>query len=423
MAVAEMPPIPTFDMWAEFDEARKSTDFFDTPDAFDASSEEDEDEWGFTTSANEHSKMQCSVCRLPDGDIHVCDDDCQYAVQGLDFNGRGNGDWVCAHTGRVVTRHCEERTDLSTGRSTWSADPDMQGGGPMGGKWRKKRDMKKESQAAYMVSRQFDDGAMPQAIEAPKAARAGVKRGALCVDEAAPEDTGPKRIRVSKKNVGSSSTRNLLVDEATTTFSKLFGKHYLNSRPNKAPIIDARLLDFNLLFHAAVKKYLKETAAKGARPVLDDIHNIALAVDNVIADEKRKLAEESSARGGSITGMHFRANAARLAVALWTGACNTSYLSQARRGADSFRPFCAGVFYGFKRGLALADGTVLVPRVDDFSAALPSTKIIASDLALKSLHASSHRGLCTIHRAIAAAGELNEAKKIFVEATRIARSI
>ena len=183
------------------------------------------------------------------------------------------------------------------------------------------------------------------------------------------------------------------------------------------------MLDFNLVFHAAVKKYLKEVAAKGARPSMDDIHNIALAVDKVIADEKQKQTDESSARGGSITGMRFRDQAARLAVALWTGACNTSYLSQARRGADSFRPFCAGVFYAFKRGLALADGTILVPRVDDFSAALPSSKTIASDPALKSLHASSHRGLCTIHRAIAAAGDAPHAKKIFAECIRIARSL
>lgn len=427
MAAAEMLHDPSFaDVWAEFDEARGCHDFSEYATcgqnaAASSSEDEEEDEWGITASENAHAQMQCRVCRLPDGDIHVCDDECPYAVQGCDHNGHSNGDWVCAHTGRIVMRSCEERTDMSTGRSTWSADPDMQGGGPMGGKWRKKRDMKKESQSAYLAAKQFDDSEMPRAIEAPKAARTGAKRGALCVDEAAPQDTGPKRIRVSKKDVASSSTRSLLIEEATSTFSKLFGKHGVVA--DKGPVVDARLLDFSLLFQAAVKKYLKETAAKGGRPSMDEVHNIALAVDKVIADEKRKLAESESSGKLSVTSMRFRATAARLAVALWTGACGTSYLSQARRGADSFRPFCAGVYYAFKRGLALSDGTVLVPKIDEFTQALPSSKAIAADPTLKSLHASSHRGLCTIHRAIAAAGEAKAACSIFAESIRISRSL
>jgi hypothetical protein len=428
MAAATSSHEVTFetDMWAEFDEARRSVDLSDHASmcqVIESSDEDEEDEWGILASQRAHDEMRSRTCRLPDGDIHVCDDECPYAVQGVDCNGHGNGDWVCAHTGRVVMRYCEVRTDNSTGRSTWSADPDMQGGGPMGGKWRKKRDMKKESQHAYMTSRQFNDAEMPRAIEAPKAARTGAKRGALCVDEAAPEDTGPKRLRVSKKDVTSSATRSLLMDEATTTFSKLFGKHGISTTSTKVPTFDARLLDFNLLFQAAVKKYLKETAAKGGRPSMDEVHNIALAVNNVIADEKRKLAEAEQSQKGGVTGMRFRGLAARLAVALWTGACSTPYLSQARRGADSFRPFCAGVYYAFKRGLALADGTVLVPRIDEFAQALPSSKVIASDTALKSLHASSHRGLCTIHRAIAAAGEPAQAKRLFMECIRISQSL
>jgi hypothetical protein len=428
MAAAEMLHDPTFaDVWAEFDTARHSGDFFEhalqyqNAAASSSEDEDEEDEWGIKASENAHANMQCRVCRLPDGDIHVCDDECPYAVQGCDHNGHSNGDYVCAHTGRVVTRYCEVRTDMSTGRSTWSADPDMQGGGPMGGKWRKKRDMKKESQTAYLAARQFDDSEMPRAIEAPKAARAGAKRGALCVDEAAPEDTGPKRIRISKKDVASNSTRTLLIEEATATFGKLFGKYGIVA--DKTPAVDARLLDFNLLFQAAVKKYLKETAAKGGRPSMDEVHNIALAVDKVIADEKRKLAELGSLNRGSVTGMRFRNNAARLAVALWTGACHTSYLNQARRGADSFRPFCCGVFYGFKRGLALSDGTIIVPKIDEFTQALPSSKAIAAEPVLKSLHASSHRGLCTIHRAIAAAGDAKAARSIFDESIRISRSL
>tara|TARA_Y100000389_G_scaffold182728_1_gene199584 strand:+ start:2373 stop:3614 length:1242 start_codon:yes stop_codon:yes gene_type:complete len=404
----------SFDLWADFDAARESSGIQNH--TVDESTDE-EDEWGILQSQRDHESMKGRVCRLPDGDIHVCGDDCQHAIQGTDAQGHSNGDFVCIYTGRVVARCCEVRTDLSTGRSTWSSDPDMNGGGMVSGKWRKKRDQKKDSKAAYMASQGFDDSAMPAAIEAPMPARTGAKRGALCVDELPPVETGPKRIRVSKKDVASSNTQRLLIEEASSTLGKLFGKH---SSVEKKPAIDPRLLDFDLLFTAAVKKYLKETAAKGGRPLIDDIHNISLAVHNVIADEKRKLDNEVPFKS-SVHSMQFRSNAARLAVALWTGSCMTTYLSQARRGADSFRPFCVGVFYALKRGLALADGTVLVPRIDDFSSALPNSKAISADPNLKSLHASSHRGLCTIHRAIAAAGEPSEARKVFAETIRIAR--
>ena len=43
--------------------------------------------------------------------------------------------------------------------------------------------------------------------------------------------------------------------------------------------------------------------------------------------------------------------------------------------------------------------------------------------ALKSLHASSHRGLCTIHRAIAAAGDAKAARGVFGEAIRLAKGL
>ena len=410
------------DVWAQFDEARNCAVPDKPGNAYEDEDDEQEDEWGQTAAQRAHQDMRSRVVVLPDGDIHVCDECCPYAEQGCDGTGRPNGDWVCCYTGRVVMRVCEERTDLSTGRSTWSVDPDMQGGGP--GKWRKKRDMKKDSEQAYVASKDFDDTAMPQAAEV-KAVRVGTKRGALRVDEAEPEDVGPKRNRTSKKDVHSTTTRSLLLDEAATTFARLFGKHTAAPMTtSKKPLVDARLLDFNLLFQAAVRKYLKEIAAKGGRPSLDDIHNVALAVDNVIADEKRKHgAEEPAARSNAVTGIHFRNRAARLAVALWSAACSISYLSQARRGADSFRPFCAGVFYAMKRGLALADGTILVPKIDAFTEALPSNKAIASDASLKSLHASSHRGLCTLHRCIGSAGKAEEAKRIFAESIQISRSL
>ena len=372
-----------------------------------------QDQWGNNVVALRHREAMDRVVRLPDGDFHYCDCHCPFSHPDKD------GNRVCEYTGIVVGTVTVERTDNSTGRSTWSSDPDVSSGGPMGGAWRKKRDMHKASSTAFNEARTLDDTEMPKAIEVPRAVRSACKRGALCVDEVAPADTCPKRARVSKKNVTSLGTRTMLIDEALSTFSKLLGKPQSPATP-KLHTIDPRLLDKRLLFHAALKKYLKETLASGNVPFLDDISNIELAVTKVVGEEKEKnriaLASE-----GRVHSVHFRAAAARLAVALWSGACSTPYLAKARRGADSFRPFCAGVYYGFKRGISLADGTVLVPKLSEFTDAMPTPREIASDPASKSLHASSHRGLCTVHRAIASI-DPQQATRVFAQAVSAAKA-
>ena len=391
-----------------FAEAQRAMELVDECEEIDS---DDEDEWGNNALQTQHKEATDRLCRLPDGDLHYCDRHCPFAQPDKD------GNRACMYTGLVVGHVTVERTDNSTGRSTWSADPDINAGGPMGGAWRKKRDMVKASSTAYDEARSLDDTEMPKAIEVERAPRSASKRGALCVDEAPQEDSGPKRIRVSKKDVGSHSTRTLLMEEALTTFCKILGKP--SKKSGATPTVDPRLLNKDLLYTAAIKKYTKEALANGETPSIDDLHNIELAVIKVVKEETDKH-NASLLSEGRVYSMHFRAAAARLAVALWSGACSTPYLGKARRGADSFRPFCAGAYYAMKRGLSLADGTVLVPKLEEFTEALPTQRVISADPALKSLHASSHRGLCTLHRAIASVDPA-KATGIFGEAIRASR--
>ena len=389
----------------------------------DSIDSDEEDVWGCSVLSLRANDARSRIVRLPDGDVHLCDHTCQFAEPGFDSSGRPTGDQVCQYTGRVVCRTCEDRTDFSTGRSTWSADPDVNSGGPMGGQWRKKRDMKKCSEHAYMSATQLDDSAMPKAVEPTKSTRAPSKRGALCVDEAPPVDSGPKRMRTSKKDVGSFSTRQVLWDEASTTLNKLMGSvNVVSKNSPKGVVVDPRLLNVEVLYIAALKKYLKETLAKGGIPSLDDMHDIELAVQSVVAQEKRKQAEVDAARGGKLLSRQFQSDASRLAVLLWSAACKTPYLSKARRGADSFRPFCAGAFYALKRGLTLSDGTVLVPHIEAFAKTLPTAREISGDPASKSLHASSHRGLCTIHRCITSV-DVPTARVIFADVIKLANNL
>ena len=383
---------------------------------------DDEDEWGVSRLEARLCDARARTIVLPSGDIHVCDETCPFAEEDKD------GNVVCVHTGIVVCRALAARTDHSTGRSTWSSDPDMHSGVPgggYGGGWIKKRDMMQASRSAYSFATTLDDTEMPLAAPVERAATAprgaASKRGALCVDEAPPVDDGAKRRRASKRDCASRDARDALIGEAEQTLLELLGKRKWSARAAKStPTIDPRLLDRELLFEASLRKYLKETLSQGGVPSIDDVHNISLAVERVIAEEKRKRESAASARGDMVSSVRFRERSARLVVSLWTGACQTPYLNNAKRGADSFRPFCAGALYAFKRGLSLSDGTVLVPRNDAFASALPSARDIAADAASKSLHASSHRGLCTIHRCIASV-DLPTARRLFGDAIRSSR--
>ena len=106
---------------------------------------DDEDDWGGSRLKTRLNDARARTVVLPTGDIHVCDSTCPFAEEDKD------GNMVCAHTGIVVCRACAERTDRSTGRSTWSSDPDMQSGSSgsgYGGGWVKKRDMMQASRSA-----------------------------------------------------------------------------------------------------------------------------------------------------------------------------------------------------------------------------------------------------------------------------------
>lgn len=389
---------------------------------------EDEDEWGVSVLRRKLSDARARTVVLPDGDVHVCDADCPYTEEDAK-----EGNCVCKFTGLIVARVCMERKDQSTGRSTWSSDPDMQSGIPIGG-WGKKRDMMAASRRAYDLAQVLSDSEMPTAApQSPSSAaarasraRGGAKRGALCVDEAPPEDAVPKRQRASKRDVETSDMRSMLMADAERTLLDLLGKRHVSSTgpagARRQAALDPRLLDKELLFNAALKKYLKETMAVGCVPTMDDVSNIALAVSRVIAKEREKRARQGGSPALRVFEPRFREASTRLAVSLWQASCQTPYLRTAKRGADSFKPFCAGVFYAFKRGLTLSDGTVLVPRVDAFSNALPEPKRIASDPVMKSLHASSHKGLCTLHKCIGSVAA-DAARDLFVDVIRCARQL
>jgi hypothetical protein len=415
----------------------------------DGSGEHDARDDDEDSLASRADAARAQICRLANGDIHVCGWQCP-SIRVND-----DGLYVCQLTGLTYGTKCERKGCVSdTGRSMWSIDPDNSAGGAPVGGWRRKRSSLSLSNTAYQLATKWTDAddeqdwnntlARSAAAEAARPAptvRATGKRGALCVDvsqepQRAADEEAAKRQRIAKR-VGDFAS---LHKETMQTLERLV-------RPNRglvvsnrykaagckplapAHVADERLLDEAGLFTAAVRKYVKQCTARGAVPSIDDLHNLGLAVRAVAQQEqaKQRAAREAVAAPGNqlVHSARFKTLASTLVVELWHAACCTPYFAHARRGTDSFRPFAAGALYAFKRGLTLpnASGTLLVPPVPEFAAALPTARAIgAADPVVRSLHASSHRGLCSIHRCLASV-PVEQLDAVFGRALRIAERL
>jgi len=382
-----------------------------------------EDPWAEMEAAmdlckeNQPPDTNCHVAYLPDGDIHVCrGHQCPY----LELN--ADKCYVCSLSGLCFGTQAV-REDFSTGRQAGSSNPDDHAGEPMGGQWKPKKDMQSMSNQAYNSASNLEEqSGTPATTDSPSSVKGSpgksTKRGARCVDEPDTEQpTAPKRMRNGRKNATDREQFRAMQEDAEAALCRLV--NYDKRADNKvAKPRDPRLQDKNALFQAAVKKYTKECLASGTVPTLDAIHNIALAAANIAADEKRKAATDNG-KQALLLKVRMREQVTSLAVCLWQASCQTPYMEGARRGADSFRPFVCGVLYALKRGVNLPDGTVVVPQCEQLASALPALRSTAANSQAKALHASSHRGLCTLHRSISSCGA-EKADELYRDAARIA---
>ena len=346
------------------------------------------------------------------GDVHVCfGQQCPHVRMDKEHN------WVCAISGRVVSVECSREQDPSwTGRSTGSANPDDTAGTPAGG-WVKRRDMFAASVAAYRSASTISDAEVvtPQAPP-PAHSGAAVKRGALCVDEVPEVAATPKRPRNSRKENWSREALDKMAGEALSVIDKLF----IVKRPNplKAPL-DPRLQNLEFVKSAALKRYIKQCADGEAVLNLDVLSNVIVHANDFVRRQReeasRRLegtAQRASRKGGlarestACFSGQVRDLLSRLIVSLWHALCLTKHFKAAKKGSDSFQPFAAGILYSLKRGLYLADGTCVVPALDELSAHLPALRSASSTPAAKRLQSSSHRGICSIQRALTSIAEM-----------------
>lgn len=369
-------------------------------------------------------RARAVMVKLPCGDIHLCGGGhaCPYLEPNADRI------LCCRYTGiEYHAENTEEFFDLNGGSGKKSNDPDQSCGELHHGRYTKKADPLAASRAAYVASEGFSDTALSTFIpsEASKAAaaRQPCKRGALCVGETA-SCQGTKRIRASKKNVRSREMCTNLQLEAEAVLGKLINYSRASSFRQKGDRVERGcapatplMCDEKSIFADSVKRYVRASLFNGTAPSLDAINNLALMAQQASA---RARAEASMNTGDALRTAKFRTYCSGIIVALWSAACKTEYMKNAKRGSDAYRPFCCGVLYATKRGVALADGTVVVPKCPQLAAALPVLRGTGGNAIAKTLHSSSHRGLCTLSRCIASVPP-NEQKRAFADVILLAK--
>lgn len=341
--------------------------------------------------------------KLACGGVHLC-----YGKYCTDVELNQDSQYACKFTG-VVTGALALREGLSTGRQAGTVDPDAHAGEPMGGTWKAKKNFGAMSASAVVAASGVDEQAPTPFME--KFVDNSAKRAARCVDDT----SAPYQHRSKVARSVAKTDLHGLAEEARQYISTLVNHE---RRPEK----QEAAADAPSLLLASAKRYLKECAVDGVRPTVEALHCLAIAAERDAAKRASAAPAAGKAPGAApkrslLRRVSVSHSVPALIASLWVASCQTPYFATARRGADSFRPFVSGALYALKRGVALRDGTVILPKLPELTAELPTLRTATANSAAKALHASSHRGLCSLHRAIASCDDAKASRLFFTSAS------
>lgn len=349
-----------------------------------------------------------------DGDIHMCfGEKCKHVRIDSD------NQYVCTISGLVVGVQQKRDCDPGwTGRSTGTSNVDEASGIPVGG-WVKRRDMYAASVAAYRNAHEISDAEIvPLPVEVEPVPT--IKKGALCVDEFPDATTIPKKSRSSRKENWTRESIDKLASEAVYVIDKLFIAN-LNTAPQESTL-DPRLQNLEFVKVMAIRKYIKRCVDGESELNLDVLGNVVIHANEFVRGQRKVASARLKASALRATNKRKRTNAvfsgqirnqlSRLIVSLWRASCCTKHFMNSKKGSDSFRPFAAGILYSLKRGLYLNDGTCVVPVLEELSVHLPALRSSSSTVAAKQLQSSSHRGICSIQKALASISQMSPEEAI-----------
>ena len=358
------------------------------------------------------------VNMLQDGSFHVCRGlSCPFLKESSDSDHA----LVCTLTSRIVSIPIDASHEASwTGRSCGSADPDMLSGANNAARsWKFKKDAFAESANAHRLASTIstDDvvyhGDTQQKIQ--------IKRGAPCVneiDESAVRENKKKKAEKRASNLQDTNTRDRLREDAVVVIRKVFAHNNVSSSSssssNSKPSIasdailptDPRLLNFKFVFSVGLQKYARSCADAIVPMNLSTIHDVAIAASKFVKRKKNEQEDQDKQKKEDSICLNYNVVqlAASLVVSIWGALCLTPYFLNHQTG-DSFRPFVAGCLYGLKRGVKMKDGREVLPIAPELTDRLPTLRSQEVSQAARQLQASSHRGLCSVHRALSSIDE------------------
>ena len=379
---------------------------------------------------DEHDSVS-KVFRRKDGSFHVCKGMlCPYVVQSTDIEKH----YVCSLTGFMVAGCMESRHDASwTGRSCGSADPDMASGAVKIRTWKTKREAFNESVRAYDMSSSISIDEVDREQRTSSAAAesdaasskpediAASKRGAPCICDIDEDAVAAQKLNKAFKRanvIERSDVRARLVAEASQVVRRLLSTlEGVNAVSNQPPAAsDPRFENYDFVFSVGVRRYVARCRQRHEPVQLSEIHDICIS-SNTFVKQKRKDAEKRS-RAVKIRSIATDGRTidlcASLIVSIWSAVCITSHFMHHQSG-DSFKPFASGIMYALKRGLWLPNGVMVIPQLEDLSEQLPVLRSLVASAAAKQLQASSHKGLCAMHKAISSIDKMDPESKALVE--------
>lgn len=356
---------------------------------------------------------KCAVEKTASG--HICPGPClcPYIVLNDDRF------LVCAESGIVYNvEQVDEGFDNQLSRR--SSNPDDASGDVVYGGFRGRRDGVAASEQAILTAITIDETVQAQWVPIDDGRRREpVKRGARCVGDTEPTNAR-KRARTPKKEVNDRAGTQLLVEDAALVISRLLhcdGKRdsvVSDSANTKLAQVDpAQLVD------SLHRRYVRECLSTNKRPNMHVVADIVVGAREIVREARAKLRYERAHSANNVP-IVLRERMANLSVALWLASCQTPYVKQVSK-TDGFRPFVAGVLYGTRRGFSLGDGTELVPCVPSLAAVLPNLRMAASS-SVKTLQASSHRGLCLLQKAVNSLDGQEDCKRVYGDAIRAAKA-
>lgn len=327
---------------------------------------------------------------------------------------------VCSKSGICYeAEQVEEAFDNQLVRR--SGNPDDHGGEVSFASFRGRRDSASASELARLQASKIDDSkSVEWAPLETERRREVVKRGARCVGQlAAPEKK--RRTRTPKREVTDYDGKQALVQDASNVIARL-----LHADGAREAVVedgaDSKLANVNVdeLVKQLRSRYVRQCLATNQRVNLHVIADIEIGAFEAVREARARL-RYARAHSASNVPVELREAMARLAVSLWTASCSTKYIKEISR-TDGFRAFVSGVLFGTRRGFTLCQGVELIPTLPALAEVLPTLRM-ASQTSVKSLQASSHRGLCTLVKSVNSIESLEERKRIYDVSVSIAKTI